>query len=959
MLLNQWPCLTPVAPTEGWYLEYLQIDNIMGGIQEIFAAKFKNLHFHRYLSDVARVMRELPVQTITPPTLRLGIADCPAERSPRFLTWDTILECEAPTLPTAVPQPDIMNNLLACETAEAGEKSFRLTDLARRVKDWEGSEMERGYAIGLESSLARLKAYGLTTSTMANLDEGIMRAIQDQVKGYVEHCQELVVTMHTMIADRLESSASGDGAVPHQKPKLTRMAMLKQLHQDRWGKLPVGWRHCFLGYARALVDLQRAERLWALAKKHAYSEFLKELQNRGHEEWDPYDHPEWLLLEVESGIVIRKVQHQIAMQMMHPSQNAVMQLNMGEGKSSVIVPMVALALADGSQLVRAIVAKPQSKQMLQMLVSKVGGLLGRRVYHLPFSRAVKFTNESETSAIQRMCEECQQSKGILLVQPEHLLSFQLMGIECLTAGRKFIGNQLLQTQHFFDTTSRDIVDESDENFSVKFELVYTMGTQRSIELSSDRWRIIHHMLGLAARKAPGIQEEFPDSIEVHQHSAGRFPRIRLLREDAAQRLVTDIATSFSTDGFPGLSIAAQPDEVRASVFTYLTKLDLTAEEIAEVEGGPLWVESAIGHLLLARGLLAGGVLSFVLGNKRWRVNYGLVGTRRPPTQLAVPYRAKDSPSPRSEFSHPDVVIALTLLSHYYGGLSSTDMFAAFDHLLKSNQPEVEYQDWVDSAPGLPSAFRQLTGVNLKDSVQCTQEIFPTLQYSKGAIDYFLSHIVFPKHMKEFPQKLSASGWDIARKKQHPTTGFSGTNDSRHVLPLDMEQLDLPEQEHTNALVLEYLLQPENSVNLLPGRQETVGRSDAEVLLETVTSLDPPVRVILDVGAAILELDNREVAQEWLRLVPESTTPEIQAVVFVNDSDDITVVDRKGVVEPLQTSPFAKQLGQCAVFLDEAHTRGIDLKLPVDYRAAVTLGANLTKDRLVQGMFFFSSRACLL
>jgi hypothetical protein len=68
-----------------------------------------------------------------------------------------------------------------------------------------------------------------------------------------------------------------------------------------------------------------------------------------------------------------------------------MQLNMGEGKSSVIVPIVAAALADGSRLVRVIVAKPQSRQMLEMLISKLGGLLDRRVYHMPFSRALKLT----------------------------------------------------------------------------------------------------------------------------------------------------------------------------------------------------------------------------------------------------------------------------------------------------------------------------------------------------------------------------------------------------------------------------------------------------------------------------------------------------------------------------------------------------------------------------------------
>lgn len=75
---------------------------------------------------------------------------------------------------------------------------------------------------------------------------------------------------------------------------------------------------------------------------------------------------------------------------------------------------------------------------------------------------------------------------------------------------------------------------------------------------------------------------------------------------------------------------------------------------------------------------------------------------------------------------------------------------------------------------------------------------------------------------------------------------------------------------------------------------------------------------------------------------------IHAIVFVNDSDEICVLDRNGRIEPLQTSPFAKQLEACYVFLDEAHTRGIDLKLPLSYRAAVTLGPSITKDKLVQG-----------
>jgi hypothetical protein len=213
------------------------------------------------------------------------------------------------------------------------------------------------------------------------------------------------------------------------------------------------------------------------------------------------------------------------------------------------------------------------------------------------------------------------------------------------------------------------------------------------------------------------------------------------------------------------------------------------------------------------------------------------------------------------------------------------------------------------------------------------------------IDYFLAHIVFPKEMKEFPHKLSASGWDLGQIKSHPTTGFSGTNDSRHVLPLSVEHLDVPTQKHTNALVLAYLLQDENSVKILGPRTAFQG-SDAENLLGIVHKMSPPTRVILDVGAQILELNNRQVAERWLSISDEEHS---KAVVFFNDDEELSVLDRRGRVELLHESPFSKHLGDCLIYLDEAHTRGTDLKLPRDYRAAVTLGANLTKDRLVQGM----------
>ena len=59
-------------------------------------------------------------------------------------------------------------------------------------------------------------------------------------------------------------------------------------------------------------------------------------------------------------------------------ENTVMQINMGEGKSSVIIPITAAALADGKQLVRVIVPKALTVQMFELLVARLGGLkIGR------------------------------------------------------------------------------------------------------------------------------------------------------------------------------------------------------------------------------------------------------------------------------------------------------------------------------------------------------------------------------------------------------------------------------------------------------------------------------------------------------------------------------------------------------------------------------------------------------
>jgi hypothetical protein len=134
--------------------------------------------------------------------------------------------------------------------------------------------------------------------------------------------------------------------------------------------------------------------------------------------------------------VARRVQVIIAHEMISPTsqRNITIQLNMGEGKSSVIVPLVVSTLANGSNLVRVVTLKPLSNQMFQLLVSRLSGLANRPIFYVPISRNLR-VDASVFRYIRGLLKRCVSEGGVLIVQPEHILSLRLMHIDILLSHR--------------------------------------------------------------------------------------------------------------------------------------------------------------------------------------------------------------------------------------------------------------------------------------------------------------------------------------------------------------------------------------------------------------------------------------------------------------------------------------------------------------------------------------------
>lgn len=301
---------------------------------------------------------------------------------------------------------------------------------------------------------------------------------------------------------------------------------------------------------------------------------------------------------------------------------------------------------------------------------------------------------------------------------------------------------------------------------------------------------------------------------------------------------------------------------------------------------------------------------------------------------------------RAEFGHPDVALTLTCLTYYYAGLTIPQLRQCFNLLYRGDNPALEYSLWVQQGNNIPDTLQRLSGVNIDDSEQFDNVLVPLFRNNTATADFFLCQVVFPLEAKTFPHKLTATGWDLVEETGNLTTGFSGTNDNRFLMPTSIVQHSRAEELSTNARVLSYLLQPENNTYFCLESQHQQTLTASEFLARLTTDYSD-VRVLLDVGAQMLQLSNEALARCWLTL-----RPDVSAAVFFNEEDELTVItqQQQHKKEPLHSSSFKQRLDECVVYLDDAHTRGTDLKLPRDARAVVTLGPKVTKDRLVQGMF---------
>jgi Ca2+-binding EF-hand superfamily protein len=375
--------------------------------------------------------------------------------------------------------------------------------------------------------------------------------------------------------------------------------------------------------------------------------------------------------------------------------------------------------------------------------------------------------------------------------------------------------------------------------------------------------------------------------------------------------------------------------------------------------------------------------------------------------LAVPFIGKDCPSPASEFSHPDVVIALSLLAYRYEGLRLRDfrellkllrtsmlqeygpyvkrktcrLYAAWVRLAggtirgwkepsdEAAKLEQARQDVLDGIPLVPENvppakpaagrpndwFEELWPLHLIDPSETEQfeRLYELLSRYPLVLRYYLDTHVFPVTMQFQAHKLSASGQELGGDALfRRRLGFSGTPSD--LLPLEFGGCHY--QAGDDGRMLAVLTSPDICAvhNVAPGWT-------VRSLLTYVANAGAPddaqrYHALIDTGALITGMSNEQVARALL----ECGLPHVDGVVYMDSADNKLVLERRrdigaGAAEadryrtvPLALCGLAPE--RRFTFYDQVHTTGTDVKQHFTAKAAITVGKDTVFRDYAQGAF---------
>ncbi|EFA77018.1 hypothetical protein PPL_09770 [Heterostelium album PN500] len=207
---------------------------------------------------------------------------------------------------------------------------------------------------------------------------------------------------------------------------------------------------------------------------------------------------------------------------------------MGEGKTSVIIPIMCLALKDRIARINVLPSLLETS-IEDMLLTMGSSIFNRPIHVYPFRRdIVSQLNDIQFQRILSNLKHCKTNQGIIISTPDHWLSFQNSS---MLSKSKTLFNSIIQ---WSNNNLFNILDECDELLSTKYQLIFPYGNKRDLDEGVNRWTIIESVFDKL--KTLLDNEQFPPSdIEIAKKEIPcSFPIITIRNEEAGKQLLNKL-----------------------------------------------------------------------------------------------------------------------------------------------------------------------------------------------------------------------------------------------------------------------------------------------------------------------------------------------------------------------------------------------------------------------------------
>ncbi|KAI8839963.1 hypothetical protein BJ741DRAFT_647146 [Chytriomyces cf. hyalinus JEL632] len=501
----------------------------------------------------------------------------------------------------------------------------------------------------------------------------------------------------------------------------------------------------------------RIERLQRAVASKSYEALVKDIFVR---KWSIREFPKWLVFEVEGGLQIRPNQYATALQMMD-KPSSIVQLNMGEGKTRVIMPRIPLAHSSKS-LPRVTVLTPLLNEVFGHMHSTLtASILSPHILQLPFHRQITLDQMKVRKMIE-FAKLVRSEVGFLVKTPDYQLPLNLKLQEVQISGDPI--NDSLPS--FFSTFQfQDIVDESGAVLSHRYQLVYAVGNHTSLSDGSSRWCIAHVILDLLNTN-PVLQNLLSSKFVMRDNTVSKshFQCLRLA---------------------PRINDNEEQKQFLAELSNRVVQALVSQTTLQSLLSLRQLLQLQQARILMLRGLLAFGLLEHCL-SLRHAVDYGL-DTRRQ-KRMAVPFTAVSVPSERAEFSsgHCHPVDVPSILS------------------CKGSQ-EYYHTRWFECVQS------ELTE-DEADSIGKVEKIDLT---NSSKVELLCR--TFSKSTKHYSKHIGSSAWNLSSGSH--VVLFSGTNDNAIMLPTQVSQVPSDDKSlrGTNGMMIERIISKTKNVVFFPAK----------------------------------------------------------------------------------------------------------------------------------------------